>query len=362
MKKVLLVSNTVMHYRVSVYNYFFRRFRERGWEFLVRSDKLQKENPHPILFDYKEIPFSTGRYMAEINRIRPDVVILFLHLKDFIVWPLVHWLKMKRIPVINWTKGANLDEPDNRLKYHLFNYIHGLCDGIILYSKEELKYIKSRYHGKVTYANNTLNFEDFPDIKDSRDAIKRELGIPYGKVVLSVGRMGVGGRRKKIQHLIEVFAGMDRNDYGLVIVGSGVDGEKIKNANNGNIRYLGEIYDPENIRISKIFKMADVFSIPGHVGLGLNQAFYWGLPVVTENGLQPPEIHYLVDGRNGFIVPDGDLGELKKKILFLLENDDARERFSKNAREDILSNGSVDNMFMGFMNCIDMVFDKIPAR
>ena len=98
--------------------------------------------------------------------------------------------------------------------------------------------------------------------------------------------------------------------------------------------------------------MADVFSVPGHVGLGLNQAFYWGLPVVTEDGSQPPEINYLINGRNGFIVPNNDLRDLKEKILYLLTEDLAREEFSKNAKEDILKHASIENMFNGFRKCV----------
>ena len=42
--------------------------------------------------------------------------------------------------------------------------------------------------------------------------------------------------------------------------------------------------------------MADIFSIPGKVGLGVTQAFYWGLPIVTERVLHSPEIIYVKDG------------------------------------------------------------------
>lgn len=117
--------------------------------------------------------------------------------------------------------------------------------------------------------------------------------------------------------------------------------------------YLGEIHDPRNIKISKLFKMADLFSIPGHVGLALNQAFYWGLPVITEEGSQPPEINYLISGRNGFVVPHNDLAQLRQKILFLLDHEDIRQDFSRNAKEDILNNASIENMFMGFKECAD---------
>ena len=123
--------------------------------------------------------------------------------------------------------------------------------------------------------------------------------------------------------------------------------------NKKNTIYLGEIYDSQHLQISKIFKMADIFSIPGHVGLGLNQAFYWGLPVITEDGLQPPEIYYLIDGHNGYIVKKDDLTELKKKIVFLLENDEIRKELGKKAKNYILRNASVSNMFIGFKECLD---------
>lgn len=353
MKKLLLISNKVMHYRVSVYNYFTRKFREYGWEFIVRSNELQKENPHPLEFDFKEIEFNFNKYKREIMEIKPHVVIVFLHLKDVIVWPLIFWLKFNKIPIIFWTKGVNLDEPDNKLSYMLYKYMHNKFDRIILYSKHEIKYIKEKNRYKISIASNTLNFEDFHEIKESRDEIKKEFGIPFEKVVLSVGRMGASNQRKKVHHLIEVFNDIKYKRAGLVIVGSGLSNDLLNKMNKENTIYLGEIYDPYNIQINKIFKMSDLFSIPGHVGLGLNQAFYWGLPVVTEEGLQPPEIHYLINGRNGFIVPNDDLTELKKKLLYLLENDIIRHEFSMNARNDILENASVSNMFMGFKHCID---------
>lgn len=349
MKKVLLISNRVMHYRVSIYNHFARAFREMGYEFIVRSNELQRENPYPIEFDFKEIPFKFSDYRKEINDIRPDYVIVFLHLKNFIVWPLVHWLKLKNIPVVYWNKGINLEVPNPYIRNRFFYYVHSICDGIILYSKEEIKHIKKKNRHKVFVANNTVNFEDFPDISDEKEQIKSELGIPFKKVVLFVGRMW---HRKKVLHLVEIFHSLNRKDIGLVLVGDDMGTNISEKINRENTIYLGEIYDPRNVKISRIFKMADVFCIPGDVGLGLNQAFFWGLPVVTEDGFQPPEVHYLVDGRNGFIVSAGDLEALREKMLYLLDNDDARREFSANARKDIMEKASINRMFAGFSDCI----------
>jgi glycosyltransferase involved in cell wall biosynthesis len=358
MNKVLLISNRVMHYRVSVYNHFARAFRQHGWELIVRSNELQKENPHPLGFDFKEIDLSFGACRDEIRSIGPQAVILFLHLKDRVLWPLIHWLPLKGIPLIYWTKGANLDDADSRLRYLLFNYVHSRCDRLILYSPNEMKYLTKANRRKAYVANNTINFEDFPAIADSREAIKREFNIPFDKVVLSVGRMDVGGQRKKIDHLIEVFRRTSLPGAGLVIVGAGVSKELQARMNRKNTIYLGEIYDARNIQISKIFRMADLFSIPGHVGLGLVQAFHFGLPIVTEEGLQPPEIHYLRDGWNGYLVPENDIDALQERIEHLLRNDAVRRTFSQNARQDMAEHGSIENMFLGFKTCIESL---VPA-
>lgn len=173
-----------------------------------------------------------------------------------------------------------------------------------------------------------------------------------------MGRIGEERNRKKVDHLIEMFREINRTDLGLVIVGSGLSDEHKARMNRQNTVYFGEVHDPGNVQISRIFKMADIASIPGHVGLGLNQAFYWGLPMVTEKGLQPPEICYLEHGRNGFIVPENDTAELRERILLLADNDALRARFSANAREDVMRRASPEGMFQGFLNCAEYVSDS----
>ena len=351
-KRILLISNRLMHYRVSVYNYFWRRFREHGWDFVVLSNELQQQNQNECQFELIERPFDFFRYRAEIRRINPDAVILFLHLKDRIQWPLIHWLKFSGIPVALWTKTRNLDDPDNPLRNVFFDYLNAISDGLILYTSSLSRFISKRHGGKVFVANNTINFEDFPQISESKEQIKRDLGIPFQKVVLFIGRIAEGRNRKKVDHLIDMFRELDRSDVGLVIVGSGLSDELRARMNPANTRYFGEVHDPENRQISRIFKMADVCSIPGHVGLGLNQAFFWGLPMVTEWGNQPPEIEYLREGENGFIVPEDDRRALRDRLLLLIDNDEERRRMSENARRDIRASASIEGMFDGFLSCV----------
>lgn len=354
-KTLLLISSRIPHYRVSVYNYFHRRFREEGWEFKVASNAIQPHSKLEVRFDFREVEFQFSKYRKLLAEMRPDVVMFHLLLKERIFWFLIHWLKFKGVPMIQWTKGANLDKPSSRIRYHVFNHFHRLSDALILYSPREIAHIKPAYHGKVFVANNTVNFEDYPEVTASKQEIKTEFGIPFEKIVLFTGTMGVDGERKKVEHLIRIFRDLDRKDVGLVIVGSGMNEGLKQQINPGNTRVLGAIHDARNLNISKMFKAADLYVVPGHVGLGLNQAFYWGVPALTEAGHQPPEIQYLKSGRNGFMVPENDVAGLKEKMLYLLDHDDVRAQFSKHAREDILKEASIEGMFQSFQRAVAFV-------
>lgn len=359
-RRILLVSNRVMHYRVSVYNYFHRQFRERGWQFSVLTNELQPQNKNPVQFKLIEKPFAFSDYRREIARLQPDVVILFLHMKDLILWPLIHYLKLMGIPVVLWTKARNLDDANNRVRNLLFDYLHALSDGLILYTASLKRFIAPRHHSKTFVANNTINFLDFPAVAESKEEMKRHLGIPFDKVVLFAGRIAEEGNRKKVDHLIDLFRDLDRNDVGLVIVGSGLTDELRRRVNPRNTMYLGEVHDPQNLQISRVFRAADICSIPGHVGLGLNQAFYWGLPIVTEEGKQPPEIEYLISGENGYLVAEDDRQALRHRILELIDNDEQRRRMSHNAAQFIRQQASIEGMFAGFLACVEHVA-PVPA-
>ncbi len=357
-KRVILISNPVMHYRVSVYNYFHQRFADYGWEWIVLTNKVQPQNRLPPRFQLEEIPFDFLAYRKRLKELKPDAVILFLHLKDKVQWPLIHWLKLSGIPVAEWTKTRNLDDAENVLKNTLYSYLHWLSDGLIIYSGDLMRFLTTAQRAKAHVANNTINHTEFPAITESKEAIKQSLGIPFKRVVLFVGRMDVDAGRKRVDHLIEIFRDIGDREAGLVIVGSGMRPEWQARMNPKTTRYLGEVHDPENRQIARIFTMADVCAIPGHVGLGLNQALYYGLPVVTMEGKQPPEICNLHSGRNGYIVPANDVDALRARILELLDDDALRGQFSTAAREDFAKEASIEGMFQGFRQCVEAIASR----
>lgn len=353
--RVLLISKEVMHYRVSVYNYMHERFRDFGYEFSVLTSKVQSENQRPPRFAIRVVPAEYAAYRDAITEIDPTAVILFMNLKNLYFWPLMHWLKFRKTPFAFWAKGGEWDAKGSKIKRALFDYVYRLSDALLLYGEVCRPFVSPRNVAKAFVANNTVNFSAYPEITASKEEIKREFKVPFAKTVIFMGRMSAEGGRKRVDHLIDIFRGIDRDDVGLVLVGSGLSEELRSRLNPRNMMYLGEVHDPDDIQISKLCKMADVCAIPGHVGLGLNQAFYWGLPVVTEEGDHPPEIAYLKPGRNGFIVPEGNLEALKDRMLYLIDHDDVRAEFSQHAREDILADASIEGMFSGFRQCVEFL-------
>lgn len=349
MKKVLLISNYVFHYRIKIYNYFAKEFKKLGYEFHVLSNEYQKIN-YDIIFKKHEEPFSIIGYVNKINEIDPDVVINFLHLKDKIIIPLTYYCKFKKIPMIYWNHGINLRDPDNKIKNLIFRYVHNISNSIILYTPNELKFIKEKNRKKTFIAYNTLNFEDIDKNKvEEKNKVKIRYGIKEEKIILYIARVLP---YKNVDILLDRFKGY--SNIGVVVVGAGISEEQLRKIDKyENLYYLGPKYGKD---VWEIFNMGDVYSTPGHIGLGLNEAFYWEKPVVVLEGNHAPEIYYLEQGKNGFIVNNGE--ELEEKIIRLLSNKDIYNYFSENCKKTYLEKCNISNMFNGFMDAINYCLSK----
>ena len=142
---------------------------------------------------------------------------------------------------------------------------------------------------------------------------------------------------------------MARNDVGLILIGP--DPENLLDRLEGpNIFKLGPLYGKI---LNAVLKHSDIFCLPGHVGLGIIDALYYGLPFVTEQVRHAPEIMYLKDGVNGFMVRKGDIGALKEKLLMLIDNKELRNKMSVNAKKEMEENGNISAMFEGFSNAVN---------
>lgn len=345
-----------MHYRKGLYNEFFKIFKENGFYLSVYTDEsFSSINDNINSFSFKLIKekYLFKNLIRIIKEEEPDIVVFFWNIYSITSWLLVFYLKIRKIPFVYWSQGQSMLDPDNIVKKVAYKIMHLFANAILLYSENERKIIASKLHPKVFVANNTINFNSIPTVELSKVALRQKYKIPFKKVVLFVGRIQ---KRKRLDILIDIFMKNYNPDYGLIIVGGGLENELLIKINDSkNILYFGELYE----NIDEIYKLSDVFCIPGTNGLGINHAMFWGLPVLTTNVRHNPEIYYLKNGINGFILNSAT--ELEEKIIELFKNSSELIRLSENAAEIIRKEASVELMAKGFIDSFNYL-NRIKAN
>lgn len=348
MIRVLLINqDKIPHYRIPVYGSLTSYLQRYGFELMVASAGIESGNPHPIEFQNTEIPLSLLSLVRFICRQRIDVIIFWVNLKHLYLLPTCFTAKIVlRRKIIYWGHGRDLLDREARIKNLAYATQQALCDAIILYAEHLKKYIPKRFHKKAFVANNTL-YMNYPGLPPgvTRENVLAQYGIKTKKNIICMGRMQ---KRKRLDRLAEALIYMNRPDIGLILVGPDPEGVLGK-IRGDNIYKLGPIYGENRF---DLLYAADVCCLPGAVGLSIIDAFYCGLPFVTEDGDESAEIMYLKDGVNGFIVPRGNIQEIARKLLLLLDDNQLRERFSLAAKQEIKENGNIEKLCSGFRDAL----------
>lgn len=349
MKRILLISNQVFHYREKVYNHFFNAFQNDGYEFHVLSSSYQRVG-YNITFIKHERKVSIPGYIDEIKKIHPDVVIVFLHLKDWIQLPIIYYCKFKQIPVIFWNKGLSADDPDSITKTMIYHYIHSVCDALITYTPDLVSCFQMKNRKKLFVAYNTLDFSDIDRGKYNAPLrVKDKYGVKEEKVILYVSRIQ---KRKRPELLADLFH--DMPGIAVVYMGGGMYEELQAKINAApNLYYLGELYGDEG---NEAFSIATIFSTPGNIGLAANEALFWNIPIALLKGDHAPEIYYMKDGRTGFLADDEE--SFKCKTLDLIFNEDELARMRSECQRVYSEEVSIDRMYEGFIKAIRYCEDK----
>jgi glycosyltransferase involved in cell wall biosynthesis len=356
MTRVLLLhSGYIPHYRVPIYGRLSRYLERYGFELTVASDRIQADNPHPVNFPFEEMRLSVWSIARLIHRKQIDVILLFVDMRHRYLFPTYCIAKgLLRRKMIYWGQGLNLANP-KAVKNLAYRVEHLLCDSIILYAEHLKKYVAPRFHRKTFIANNTLDL-NYPGLPaEKRVEVLSEYGIRTRKNIICVGRLQ---KRKRLPDLVAAHARMNRPDIGLILVGPDTDGI-LKGLQGDNVYKLGPLY---GVKKFDLLSAADVFCLPGAVGLSIVDAFHCGLPLVTEEGDESAEMMYLRNGQNGFIVPRGDILALSEKLLMLLDNEELLERFSAEARREIAENGNVDKLCAGFRDALFFATGRNPLQ
>lgn len=348
MINIILFDQDTLFYRQSIYYYFRKKFKDNGYNLTVVYD-IKLNNIRDTSGLFIGIDYSYRSFRKIIKNYNCKIIIQFVWLRYKFIIPFMLINRMKGIKTIVWSHGINLQRKKQIFKNRLYYIRQMLANALIIYNIEQIKYIKVSRE-KVFVANNTLNFYDFPNIKYTKEELKEKYGFVSQKILITISRMNTNNR--KVEHLIELAKIMDPT-FTIIIIGPGISEKQVQEiSKNIKIRYLGIIYDQKII--CEYYKMADLFVMPGAIGLSINQAFYFGVPVVVEENNESPEVTYLKNGENGFYYEKDNIDDLYYKIKFIL-NSSNYNAFSMCAKNTIMKEASVEKMFLGFIKSVRYV-------
>ena len=209
------------------------------------------------------------------------------------------------------------------------------------YYIEESRFLR-RYKDKVIVIPNGINLEEF-DIPYSKEECRRKLGLSTEENIILF--VGVIHQHKGPDILIKAMQKTVKEvpNTKLIFVGKeGVRGnledfEKLskKLGIEKNVKFAGFV--EESLK-PLYYRAADVFCLPSTMStevfpIVLLEASASGFPMVV-SGLNTFKC-IIEDGYNGIVTKRGDEKNLAEAIIYLLENEDVREKMGQKARKKV---------------------------
>jgi glycosyltransferase involved in cell wall biosynthesis len=193
-----------------------------------------------------------------------------------------------------------------------------------------------------------------------RDGLRREAGIgPDDVAVLSVARLSP---EKGLDTLVRAVAAAGDPRIVLVLTGSGPERERLEAlAREAGVRLVLLEHTPWE-RISEVYALADVFALLStHEpwGVVVNEAAASGLPLVLADRVGAAH-DLLDDGRNGVLVPPGDLAAAGDALRRLAADPEGRRTMGAASRE-IVSGWGYEPSVETLVEVVQRVVGRQPA-
>lgn len=386
---IVIFEQDLTHYRAAFYDYLGKVLEE---DILILYGKGEPGSDHIFIEEETERGFKTlkiprkwiGRsyYFQSLSDIKKAIsgynITCVIHrgaIRNLGLFREVRYFKKKGIPVIIRGKGfgnGRSFNPSKSLLDRVHKKIVDVADIFLCYT-DGSREILSKFcdANKVYVAVNTLNSNllkaHLATLRDQgKREIKKELRLAKDKYLIHVGRFT---RRKKIQKLIDIYVDYKKmdNNVGLILIGDGPDNMNLRNyvAENKieDVVFTGAS-SSENLLTSKYIFSADIFIIPGAIGLSINHAFLLGLPVIAyvapeghvtdKDYMHGPEFEYLINGYNGVSVPDTEIGSFVDAVIEVLQD----TSYAANALEYGYNKLTVEKMAEGYLTAINDVLKR----
>ena len=289
----------------------------RIWEWRLPGMKS------PLFFQRAEIRAALGREF--------DVLIYWadLHFVSFAVGSIIARLRRKK--VVHWGIGMSYGPTRGGVVWWFRRQVMKLANAVLLYGPREYEtYKRSGVDvSNVFIAYNALDARPARRLAasltdDDLRRFRQERGLGEHHVMVFCGRLI---RRKRVPELVTAMPAILAAvpDAKLVIIGDGPEAGRVRD----EIRRLGlghavsmpgAIFD--DAALAMYYLNSDVAVCAGQMGLMINQAFMYGVPVLTTDDTwkHGPEVALMEPDKTGIFYEDGNLASLADCAVGLLLN------------------------------------------
>jgi len=298
---------------------------------------------------------------------RPDVVVLSGYVQPTMLLAGL-WCLWHKIPYGIASESSLISSPKLGLRWHLKKgaigwLIRGMSFGLPV-GRAAGMYLK------LLGATSTPMFE-FPNTPDNRviatqaakfrgsdgpATIRSGLGLPdQSRIVLFVGRMISAKRPGDVVRAFASICSSHPNTV-LVMVGDGPLLDELRKAAPDRVVFSGWMKDPE--RIAELMAVSSMLVLPSQHetwGAVVNEAMAAGIPVIASDRVGSAA-ELIEPGKNGFIVPVGDIKALAAAIERLLVDEPRRKEMGALAGATAMRKGvdfAVRNFLAGAQYAID---------
>ena len=368
MSKVTIIYRNIPQYRVEFYNLLREGLAKKNIELeLIYGDnafKGRNDNVHSdwatfkknYTFTFSKIYIIWQPCIREVQS--SDLVIVEqankLLFNYYLIFRKIFWKKKFAF----WGHGLNLQISKgnifNRFKLTYLNraswwfaYTEGIKDFLVKHGvKKE----------KITVVQNAIDTKTLNELYNSIpseevEALRQKYKINQDEKVLIY--CGALSREKNIPFLINSVDELKAkgHKFKFIIMGNGPLLQQVQAAAAEKpwIVYVGPQFGRDK---ALHFRLADIFLLPGAMGLAILDSFAFETPVVTiKYNHHGPEFEYVVDNYNA-IVADADLKSYTAKVAELLD-DPAKMDMLKMAAKLMIAKFNIQSMVDNFIEGIE---------
>ena len=341
--KVVIIKTLLKQYRVALFDKLYDELKKKDIELFVmygKSDSNHSSRNDNIELNrkpYKKIKnfyFFKERLLLQWPGIKnltdTDLLIIVNANRNIINFFFLIFKKIIFFKIALWGHARNNQSKRNNFFDFIKKKIVVQPDYWFSYSKIEYNYLKKLGYKKnnISIIDNAIDTISFSN--EISEVTKKQLNYVRKKFNISkIDKIGLycGSlyAEKRIQFLLDAAIRIysSNNNFKLIIIGSGPDAKLVRDFSSVHqcVIYVDSVFGPEK---QIFFSLADIFLNPGLTGLGILDAFSGSLPFITmTDSLHSPEISYLKNNKNGFMV-DGGLNDFVKCSVKLLNDDKLR--------------------------------------